>query len=130
LEYDFVVAPGADPRQIKLEFQGVEQLRLDRASGELVLATSAGKQLRHGRPRVYQEIGGRRVEVDGGYHILDRHHATFTLAAHDARRPLVIDPVIGFYAALGGTGGNDSNEAHDVFADAAGSVYLAGIRIH
>ena len=36
LEYDFVVAPGADPGAIRLAFQGEETLRID-GQGDLVL---------------------------------------------------------------------------------------------
>jgi hypothetical protein len=36
LEYDFVVAPGADPNRIRLSFAGAEGMRVDAASGDLV----------------------------------------------------------------------------------------------
>ena len=61
LEYDLVVAPGADPRQIELAWEGVERLDVN-ADGDLVLATRLGEIVQK-RPRVYQEIAGRRVEV-------------------------------------------------------------------
>src|SRR5713226_6909715 len=38
LEYDLVVAPGADPHNIRLTFEGARQMRLD-AGGDLVLTT-------------------------------------------------------------------------------------------
>src|SRR5262249_34961226 len=64
LEYDFVVAPGADPRVIKVEYAGVESLRIE--GGDLVLKTSYG-ELRQKRPVAYQETAGGRVEVEVGY---------------------------------------------------------------
>ena len=42
LEYDFVVQPGRDPRQIKLKLEGVEQDTIDKKTGDLVLETGAG----------------------------------------------------------------------------------------
>ena len=61
LEYDFVVAPGADPGRIRLSFAGTDDLRVS-AAGDLVLrAGTAGVCFR--KPRVYQEIAGRRREV-------------------------------------------------------------------
>src|SRR5881275_3237430 len=39
LEYDFVVAPGADPRAITLSVEGAESVRLNR-HGDLVLHTA------------------------------------------------------------------------------------------
>ena len=46
LEYDFVVAPGADPGRIRLAFQGAEAMTLA-ASGDLVLHTAGGEVLEH-----------------------------------------------------------------------------------
>ena len=44
LEYDFVVAPGADPKQIQLAFDGVEEMRVDRKSGDLLLRPQVGSK--------------------------------------------------------------------------------------
>src|SRR4249920_1067978 len=65
LEYDFIVAPGADPNTIKLAFAGVEQTTVD-ARGDLVLKT-AGGPLRFQKPVIYQIDGGRRHPVEGSY---------------------------------------------------------------
>src|SRR5213076_2713 len=65
LEYDFVVAPGADPRKIVLGFKGADKLEID-AHGELVLH-AAGADIRQHKPVVYQDIDGIRREIDGGY---------------------------------------------------------------
>src|SRR6202035_226990 len=81
LEYDFVVAPGADPRQIRLAFEGADRVRIDGKTGDLLLTTHGGSELRQIRPKVYQQVGARRVEVGGGYQIQDQQHVVFTLAA-------------------------------------------------
>jgi hypothetical protein len=67
LEYDFVVAPGADPRAIRLAFDGVDRLRLD-AQGNLVLSV-AGKEFRQAKPQVRQAIDGGIREVAVHYEI-------------------------------------------------------------
>src|SRR6185295_16437692 len=64
LEYDFIVAPGADPAAVALAFEGADALRIDDA-GDLVLSTAAG-ELRLRRPLIYQETGGERQRVAGG----------------------------------------------------------------
>ena len=51
LEYDLIVAPGADPSHIRLAFDGVESLHIN-AQGELVLGTKGG-QLVQRKPVVY-----------------------------------------------------------------------------
>ena len=68
LEYDFVLAPGADPDQIALAFDGADRVEID-AGGDLVLHTAAG-ELRQPRPIVYQDIDGARRPVVGDY-VLD-----------------------------------------------------------
>ncbi len=90
LEYDFVVASGADPSEILLAFEGIQRMRIDNQSGELILTTRGGSELRHACPKVYQQIGDHRVEVAGGYELLDHGRAAFTPARYDSRYPLVI----------------------------------------
>lgn len=68
LKYEFVVKPGADPRQTRLAYRGIEGLSLSDA-GDLVLKTASG-ELRDSRPVAYQEIKGRRVEVEAGFQLL------------------------------------------------------------
>ena len=53
LEYDFVVAPGADPNQIKLSFARADGMRIDAASGDLVLKVG-NDQVRFRKPVVSQ----------------------------------------------------------------------------
>ncbi len=65
LEHDFVVAPGADPKTIRLAFKGVEKLDID-PQGDLVLKAE-GDDVRLEKPVVYQEIKGQRWEIDGRY---------------------------------------------------------------
>lgn len=122
LEYDFVVRPGADPKRIRLAFDGVEKMRLDK-SGDLVLTTATGAELHHGRPKVYQEIGGIRAEVRASYDILDQRQAGFHLAAYDARKPLVIDPVLNFSRTMLG---NSSDVGTGIVAS-GGSVVFTGV---
>jgi hypothetical protein len=65
LEYDFVVAPGADPEQVGFAFDGAEKVSVD-AAGDLVLQM-AGGELRMHKPVVYQEVDGVRPPIDGRF---------------------------------------------------------------
>ncbi|HEY9284551.1 MAG TPA: hypothetical protein VIP46_13930, partial [Pyrinomonadaceae bacterium] len=120
LEYDFLVAPGADPRRIALEFDGAEDLRLD-ANGDLVLRAAGGGELRQHRPVSYQLIGGERREVESRYALSGDNRVAFELGDYDARHPLVIDPVISYSTYLGGTG---FDEALAVARGSDGSLYV------
>ena len=94
LEYDFVVAPGADPTVITLGFAGIDHIDMD-AQGDLVLS-SAGGSLRFQKPVVYQEGDGGRQAIAGHYVRKGSHQVGFHIAAYDPARPLVIDPVLSY----------------------------------
>jgi hypothetical protein len=120
IEYDFVVAPGADPDDVALRFRGAERIRIDQ-SGDLVLQTAAGSLL-HRAPTIYQTVGGERQLVPGGYR-LDGTRVNFELGAYDSDLPLVIDPLV-YSTFLGGT--NAENDAV-IAVDGTGRAYVAGM---
>jgi hypothetical protein len=120
LEYDFVVQPGADPRQIELVFDGAQVSLL--ADGALELTTAAGV-LKHLAPVVYQESGARRRHVAGGFEHIAPNRVRFRLGAYDRRLPLVIDPVLEYATFLGGSG---HDYATRVAVDAAGHAFVVG----
>jgi uncharacterized repeat protein (TIGR01451 family) len=101
LEYDFEVAPGADPRQIALRFQGRERAKLD-AGGNLILA-SGGHEVSLKAPRIYQEFGAEQRPVAGRFVLRQDGKVGFELAAYDRRRALVIDPELTYSTWLGGS---------------------------
>jgi hypothetical protein len=121
LEYDFVVAPGADPKKIVLGFKGADRLEID-AQGELVLH-AAGADLRQHKPIIYQQIDGVRHDIAGGYVRKGANRVGFQVAAYDASRPLVIDPTLSYSTYLGGGG---SDMARRVAADSDGNAYVTG----
>ena len=133
LEYDFVVHPGADPRQIALEVGAVREppgahrdapLRVD-GNGDLVLGTEAG-QLILRKPVVYQrgtDHGQPTTDVVEGGYALKGNRITFELARYDKTRPLVIDPTLVYSTYLGG---NFRDGAYGIAVDASGHAYVTG----
>src|SRR6185295_15868014 len=84
LEYDFVVAPGADPDAIRMKIEGADATRIE-ADGSLTIAI-AGREIRWGKPVVYQQgEAGARVAVEGRYVKLGRRRIGFRVGAHDAQ---------------------------------------------
>ena len=100
LEYDFRVAPGADPSRIALQFQGAA-MRIE--GGELVLSTPQG-DVRFQAPSIYQPEGSAKRPVDGGFRLLADNRVGFEIGAYDRSRELVIDPVVSYATFLGGSG--------------------------
>jgi hypothetical protein len=100
LEYDFDVAPGADPSVIQLAFKGAGDVSID-AHGELVVNSAAG-EIRLRKPVAYQDIAGTRKSVAASY-ALKNKKISFQLAAYDSRSPLVIDPILIYSTYLGGS---------------------------
>jgi hypothetical protein len=120
LEYDFVLAPGADPRKIRMKFEGHDKMRLD-ANGDLVI-TVGGAELRQQLPKVYQQTGSGQRPVSARYR-LRRNEISAELGDYDKRRPLVIDPVLVYSTYLGGSG---DDFGYAIAVDAAGNAYVAG----
>lgn len=122
LEYDFAVAPGADPRLINLDFDGADEVRVTGA-GELLVRTK-GEMVRMNRPVIYQvDDEGERREVSGQYSLRGRNEVGFSIADYDASRTLVIDPVLIYSTYLGGT---FSDSAYAIAVDNEGNAYITG----
>jgi hypothetical protein len=128
LEYDFVVAPGADPRRIRLGVEGARGLRLD-GEGNLVVGLEGGDVV-HRAPVVHQEFASRREAVSARWVLRGESEAGFDVGAYDSRQALIIDPVLGYSTYLGGSGIESAESARWwralVAVDSNGSAYVTG----
>jgi uncharacterized repeat protein (TIGR01451 family) len=120
LEYDFKVAPGSDPAQPELEFNGARQLEV--RDGALLIRT-AGGDVQLESPRVYQEIGGQKKTVEGAFVLRGKNRAGFSIGDYDRSRELVIDPILSFSTYFGGSGNEHSTS---VAVDGSLNIYIAG----
>jgi Bacterial Ig-like domain (group 3)/Beta-propeller repeat len=121
LEYDYQLAPGADPSQIRFAVQGAESLALD-AQGNLVLNTGIGDVCEHA-PVIYQQIAGVQMPVSGQFLLLGNNEVGFQVGAYDASKPLVIDPVLSYSSYLGG---NSADEGLAIAVNGSGNAYVTG----
>ena len=79
LEYDIIVKPGADPSKVQFAYEGVEDLRIaENGDLEIILHPSSpfagegrgeGNKIIQRKPVIYQEIDGKRVEVEGKFKV-------------------------------------------------------------
>jgi len=121
LEYDFVVAPDANPKSIRLSFAGARKLALT-ADGNLAVVARHG-QIVFNKPVVYQENTGQRQPVEGRFALLANRTVGFSLGRYDHALPLVIDPVLSYSTYLSGSA---DNEANAIAVDNAGNAYVTG----
>ncbi len=127
LEYDFVVAPGADPSAIALHFGGEADGSHHLASsidgnGDLMVHLASG-DVRFHQPVVYQKHGSEKTLVASRYQVGDNGQITFALGSYDRSRELVIDPTISYSTFLGG---NNVDVAMGVALDRFGSCFITG----
>jgi hypothetical protein len=131
-EYDFVLAPGTDPRSVEIEFEGASGMSLN-PEGDLVVE-SGGARIIHRRPRLHQDLDGRKKEVAGRFAQRAKNRVGFEAGDYDTKKRLTIDPLIEFEYSIQ-TGGVTSafffgaarNDPSDVAVDpVTGNVYLCG----
>lgn len=124
LEYDFVVAPGADPRAITLDLAGRERTHLEIAgNGDLVIPTSGG-EVRFHKPVIYQaDERSARHSIDGNWRLKSGSQVGFEVADYDRGKPLVIDPVLSYSTYLGG---RDDDFGYTLAIDSAGNAHVLG----
>ncbi len=127
LEYDFEVAPGADPALIRLAFEGGHTHIAPRlnAAGDLLIGNDDHAELAQRAPVIYQILaGGKRQSVLGSYRVAPDGTVTFTLGKYDRSAPLVIDPTV--YYTQYFFGSVASTTAIAVTHDTSGNIYVAG----
>ncbi len=139
LEYDFEVAPGADPNLVSMLVQtsaeqGFEGLQLNE-KGDLLVASADGSEVRLAAPRVYQKVGSEKKAVDGRFALRADGRVGFGLGSYDHSRVLVIDPVLSYSTYLGGSGAESCSTitgaqftpgCPSIAVDSAANAYIAG----
>jgi len=120
LEYDFIVAPGADPRRIQFDVRGAKHIHRAE-NGDLVLKMGES-EIRWRKPIVYQEYRGSRHEIASRYVITDKRQVAFEIADYDRTRPLFIDPIV--YSTF--LGGSSQDIGMGIAVDREGNAYVTG----
>jgi hypothetical protein len=122
LEYDFVVAPGADARPIRLHFDGARRLTLD-GKGDLAIAARDGA-IAFRKPVIYQPtMQGRRI-IDGTFKLHADNTVGFSVGPYDHSRPLVIDPTLAYSTFFGGS---TADFVTAIVVDSAGEAFVGGL---
>lgn len=123
VEFDFVVAAGANPAPIAFHFTGAAKIKTD-DSGNLVVSSAAGDVLLH-KPVAYQEQNGVRQPVEAQFVLKANNQVSFALGNYDHNRELVIDPSVSYeYSTY--LGGSGDDEGQGIAFDSTGAAYITG----
>ncbi|MBN4056823.1 SBBP repeat-containing protein [bacterium AH-315-J21] len=122
MEYDFIVSPGADFSQIKVQYEGAESVSVN-DKGELVVTTIWGEVVER-RPVIYQIVNNSRIPVSGVYFLKGDDSFGFKMTGDfDNGLSLVIDPVLSYSTYLGGS---SDDAVNSIAVDGFGSAYVTG----
>ena len=123
LEFDFIVAPYADPGSIRLRLKGAAHLARE-ASGALFVTTPSGDVLLN-KPEIYQpQNDGTRRPISGRFRLMADNTVGVEVGRYDRSRPLVIDPTLAYSTYLGGS---TQEYAVSLAVDASGEVFATGL---
>ena len=120
-EFDLVVAPGADLREVRLKLRGASNLTLD-SSGNLVVHTP-DRDLSLFRPVIFQNSATGKKSIDGHYVLTSDHGIALEADSYDPTKPLIVDPTLVYSTYLGSTG---SDQGKAIAVDASGNAYIGG----
>jgi hypothetical protein len=124
IKFEFIVAPGADWRQISVGYDCIEGLAI-RDDGSLEIRLGEGwTPLVDGAPYIYQEIEGRHHAVEGLFALVDSRTWRFEISEDfDPTRELIIDPELEWSTYLGGT---DWDLGEAIAVDGSGNIVVIG----
>ena len=123
LEYDLLLAPGADPSQVVVHCAGVSGIAVDEDGG-LELETPLGT-LRQTPPVSWTVLpSGEREPLECRFRRVDETSYGFHLAGREADLPVVIDPGLEWATFLGGS---DRDEPFGMTRRANGELVVVGM---
>jgi len=114
-KYEFRVAPGANPEDIRIKCEGQEQLIIGKDS--LAILKGKGRFVDEGL-EVFQE----GIEIAAKFIAKGSNSFGFQLSEYDKTKSLVIDPLI--YSTF--VGGSNSECGTSIALDSEGNAYVTG----
>ncbi len=121
-KYDFIIAPGADVNDIKLEYEAVDGLFLKDNTLHIPVV---GKTVFESEPYAYQVIDGNQIQVPCLYKLEGQILSYEFPAGYNRNIPLVIDPIVVASTLTGSP--SFGGFGHTAAYDQEGNMYLGGI---
>jgi gliding motility-associated-like protein len=131
LKYDFIVHPGGDYSQIKLNYNGLKKIKTD-SKGNLTLVTPWGNKIKEGKPVSWQITPNGKVPVDINYAVNNSSVSYKSSSLLLANSTLVIDPMMldwstYFYGKIISSSGWGWTYLLDMDIDKDNYVYACGM---
>src|SRR3989338_2298350 len=125
VKYDLIVGAGVDPRNIVMQFAGVQDLFVD-FEGNLQMKTPAQTFTQH-KPYVYQLVNGVEQAVAGSYKVnISNNTVSFALGNYNLGLPLIIDPVLDQLGASTLYGGSGADSINSLVRNSSDQIYVTG----
>jgi len=122
LKYDFIVHPGGSPGDIRLEYEGIEGLYVNK-DNDLAIQTGIG-EIRDSNLFIYQSENNAEFEVNGKFKLVDTNTFGFEMTEnYDKDSDLVIDPALVYSTYLGGSG---MDYGYAIEVDSSKNAYVTG----
>ena len=125
LKYDLIVHPGGKLNDILIQYNGITELVLD-TEGKLMIKTPVGKTFEQ-KPYTYQKIGGRLIEVESDYILINDSTISYKVGGYNPNYDLIIDPITLDWGTYIGGYGNNGGQVLDIAIDDEGRVYGCGV---
>ncbi len=116
-QYEFIVAPGANIEQVKIKYEGIDNLSVD-ADGHLIAQTGWGDMI----APLGTSIDGN-VSAERGQLLFSQNTSDFSMSSRNTPRSISFAVVLGYSTYLGG---NALEESRGIAVDNSGAAYVTG----
>lgn len=126
-KYNFIVHPGGNPADIKLNIEGAKNtyLTFKNKHAAIVIETAFG-ELQETVPMSYQESNGKTFPVDANFTRLENNLYGISVPQYNRLNTLVIDPKPDMrYASY--FGGSVIDYAYGITSDASDNIHITGM---
>lgn len=119
VRYDFIVKPFANPHQIAITFDGINESRLQKSSVDFV---TNDIEITNGNLKSFQELNGMKTQIESSFRKIDNNTFAFSIGSYDKTNILTIDPIV--TSSFFGTAQDDAITAMTL--DKAKNVIIVG----